>query len=395
MRTTFLLLACCGLAAPASALPPPLDPGSVKAAAFEDPGTARLRADLAERRRQLASTGSFAREGPVVGVEAGPRRLEDDGTKADLSIEADVPIRLRGGSRATAAARLDEAAPVLLAAAEAEAGRRLAEAYAEAWLAASRVEALAGQRTLLEGWRNAARRRVEAGADAPFQATLVEADLLRARSELDRARREAAEAWGALRALADLPAEPQPLARPAIPAWPETDESKARFEAGVARASIDARLALDLAFGALESSDRLERWSLLGSVAREGADSVARAGLAYRFPLPGERTSSDEASRSFAGARRREAEAERRLLEARLFGALERARDFGPLPDGYSFEEALAAVNLRVLEGKDGPADAVLSRRPLLEGRLAALERLRDAALLSAELEALTKGMTP
>jgi hypothetical protein len=395
MRTTWILLACCGLAAQAPAAPPPLDLGSVRAAAFEDAAVARLRSDLAERRRQLASTGGFAREGPVVGVEAGPRRLEDDGTKADLSIEADVPLRLRGGPRATAAARLDEASTVLLAAAEAEAGGRLAAAYAEAWLAASRVEALAGQRTLLERWRDVARKRVEAGADAPFQATLVEADLLRARGELDRARREAAEAWGALRALADLPEAPQALASPAIPAWPGEDESRARFEAGVARASIDARLALDLAFGALESSDRLERWSLLGSVAKEGADSVARAGLAYRFPLPGERTSSDDASKSLERTRRREADTERRLLEARLAGALERTREFGPLPDGRTFEEALAAVNLRVLEGKDSPSGAVLSRRPLLDGRLAALERLRDAFLLSAELDALTKGMTP
>ena len=200
MRTTWILLACCGLAARASAVSAPLDLGSVKAAAFEDAGVARLRADLAERRRQLAAAGSFAREGPLVGVEAGPRRLENDGTKADLSVEADVPIRLRGGARAAAAVRLDEAAPVLLAAADAEAARRLAEAYGDAWLAASRVEALAGQRTLLEGWRDAARKRVEAGADAPFQAALVEADLLRSRGELDRARREAAEAWGALRA---------------------------------------------------------------------------------------------------------------------------------------------------------------------------------------------------
>jgi hypothetical protein len=390
-----MLLACCGLAARASALSPPLDLGSVRAAAFEDAGVARLEADLSERRRQLAAAGGFAREGPIVAVEAGPRRLEDDETKADLSIEAGVPIRLRGGARATAAAKLDEAAPVLLAAAEAEAGRRLADAYAEAWLAASRMEALAGQRELLEGWRDVARKRVEAGADAPFRATLVEADLIRARGELDRARREAAEAWGALRALADLPAAPQVLAIPVIPAWPGADESKALFEAGVARASIDARLALDLAFGALETSDRLERWSLLGSVAKEGADSVARAGLAYRFPLPGERTSNDEASKSLERTLRRHADAERRLLEARLAGALERAREFGPLPDGRSFEESLAAVNLRVLEGKDGPSDAVLSRRPLLDGRLAALERLRDAFLLSAELEALTKGMTP
>ena len=395
MRTTWILLACCGLAARASAVSAPLDLGSVKAAAFEDAGVARLRADLAERRRQLAAAGSFAREGPLVGVEAGPRRLENDGTKADLSVEADVPIRLRGGARAAAAVRLDEAAPVLLAAADAEAARRLAEAYADAWLAASRVEALAGQRTLLEGWRDAARKRVEAGADAPFQAALVEADLLRSRGELDRARREAAEAWGALRALADLPEAPQELASPAIPAWPGANEAKARFEAGVARASVDARLALDLAFGSLESSDRLERWSLLGSVAKEGADSVARAGLAYRFPLPGERTSGDEASKFFQRTRRREADAERRLLEARLAGALERAREFGALPDGRAFEEALAAVNLRVLEGKDSPSDAVLSRRQLLDGRLGALERLRDASLLSAELDALTKGMTP
>ena len=69
----------------------------------------------------------------------------------------------------------------------------------------------------------------------------------------------------------------------ALARTPEEAEAKARFEAGSARASLDARLALDVALDALERSDRLERWSLVGSLAREGTDSVARAGLAYRF----------------------------------------------------------------------------------------------------------------
>lgn len=394
MRAALVLLACCGVVAGASAAPP-LDLSSVRAQAFEDETVARLRAELAERRRQLAASGGLAREGPVVGVAAGPRRPEDEATTADVTVEADVPLRLRGGALSTAAARLDEAAPLLLAAAKAEAERRFAETYADAWLAASRVEALAGQRALLEGWRDVARRRVEAGADAPFNLSLVEADLLRARGDLDRARREAAEAWGALRALADLPEAPQPLAAPPLFAWPEEEAAKALFAEGAARASLDARLALDVALDALERSDRLERWSLVGSLAREGTDSVARAGLAYRFPLPGERRTGEEAARTFGEARRREADAERRRLEARFAGALERARDLGALPDGRPFEEALAAVDLRVREGKDGPAEAVTARRQLLDGRLAALERLRDAFVLSAELSALTKGATP
>lgn len=395
MRTVLFLLACCGLAARASALPPPLDLESARAAAFEDAGVARLRAELAERRRQLAASGGFTREGPVVGVAAGPRRPEDEATTADVAVEADVPLRLRGGALATAAARLDEAAPILLAAARAEAEGRLAEAFADAWLAASRVEALAGQRALLEEWRGVARRRVAAGADAPFAEALVEADLLRVRGDLDRARRDAAEAWGALRTLVDLPEAPRPLAAPVPAAWPEEEAAKALFAAGAARASVEARLALDLALDALERSDRLERWSLVGSLAREGTDSVARAGLAYRFALPGERRTGDEAARAFEEARRREADAERRRLESRFAGALERARDLGPTPDGRPFEEALAAVGLRVREGKDGPAEAVLARRQLLEGRLAALERLRDAFALSTEISALTKGATP
>ena len=394
MRAALILLACCGVAAGSSAAPP-LDLASARARAFEDETVARLRAELAERRRQLAVAGGLAREGPVVGVAAGPRRPEDEATTADVAVEADVPLRLRGGALSEAAARLEEAAPLLLAAARADAERRFAETYAEAWLAAGRVEALAGQRALLEGWRDVARRRVEAGADAPYTQTLVEADLLRARRDLDRARRESAEAWGALRALADVPDAPRPLAAPAVAAWPREAEARALFATGAARASLDARLALDVALDALERSDRLERWSLVGSLAREGADSVARAGLAYRFPLPRERRTGDEAARSFGEARRREADAERRRLEARLAGALERARDLGPAPDARLFEEALAAVDLRVREGKDGPAEAVTARRQLLEGRLAALERLRDVIVLSAELSALTKGVTP
>jgi hypothetical protein len=394
MRAFLILFALCGVTARASAAPP-LDLASARAKAFEDETVARLRAELAERRRHLAAAGGLAREGPVVGVAAGPRRPEGEATTADVAVDADVPVRLRGSALSAAAARIDDAAPLLLAAARAEADRRLAETYADAWLAASRVEALAGQRALLLGWRDVARRRVEAGADAPFTPSLVEADLLRVRGDLDRARREAAEAWGALRALADLPQAPQPLAAPPGAAWPEEEAAKALFASGVARTSLDARLELDVALDALERSDRLERWSLVGSLAREGSDSVARAGLAYRFPLPGERRTGDEAARSFGEARRREADAERRRLEARFAGALERARDLGPAPDGRPFEEALAAVDLRVREGKDGPAEAVTARRQLLDGRLAALERLRDAFVLSAELSALTRGVTP
>lgn len=394
MRTLLTMLAACGLAAPALATPP-LDLASVRAKTYEAPAVARLEAELAELRRRLAASGGFFREGPLVGVEAGPRRLEDDSTRADVSVEADVPLRLSGSARSSVAARLEAAAPLLLAAARAEAERELATAYAEAWLSASRVEALAGQLNLLEGWREVARRRVEAGADAPFQESLVEGDLLRARADLDRARREAAEAWGALRARADLPVAPQPLASPAPPAWPGTRESRARSAAGVARASIESRLALDLALASLERSDRLERWGLRGALAKEGADSVARAGVSYRFPLPGERSSGDDASRALEAGLRREADSGRRLLEARLEGALERAREFGPLPDARAFEEALAAVSLRVAEGKDRPSDAVPVRRQLLEARLVSLERLRDALVLSADLEALTKGVTP
>jgi len=395
MKTVLSLLAGCGLALPGAAAPPPLDLPSVRARALEDPGVARLKADLAERRRQLAATGGLLREGPLLGVEAGPRRVDEGATQGDLALEAEVPLRLRGGVCAEAAARVDEAGPVLVAAALAEADGRLVSAYADAWLAASRVEALSGQLSLLEEWREVARRRVEAGADAPFQLSLVEGDLLRARADLDRARREAAEAWGALRALAGLPASPGPLASPPTPAWPEPGEARARFEKGLALAAIEARFTLDRAFAALEAADRGERWGLRASVAKEGADGVARAGLSYRFPLPGERSAGDEASRTREAGLRRDTDSGRSLLETRFEGTLERVRAFGPAADAKVFEDALAAVGLRVAEGKDRPSDAVLVRRQLVDARLAALERARDAVVLSAELETLTKGTKP
>ena len=61
------------------------------------------------------------------------------------------------------------------------------------------------------------RKRVEAGADAPYEAALVEGEMLRSRSESDGARAALGEAWAALCALAHLPAEPRALASPGMP----------------------------------------------------------------------------------------------------------------------------------------------------------------------------------
>jgi hypothetical protein len=63
------------------------------------------------------------------------------------------------------------------------------------------------------------------------------------------------------------------------------------------------------------------------------------------------------------------------------------------MPD--AFDEALRAVALRIELGKDRPSVALLVRRQLLESRGAALQRVRDAHVLIAELDALIAGDAP
>ncbi len=139
----------------------------------------------------------------------------------------------------------------------------------------------------------------------------------------------------------------------------------------------------------------MSRWSLRGSYAQEGEDKITRFGVAVRLPRPGEGSSvrrSTEAQIQAVQGETRQALAE---LDARTQATL--ARIASPsreekLPD---FGQAIAAVGLRLQEGKERPSEALPIRRQLLEAQMASLRRTRTQHLLAAELQTLLPEVNP
>ena len=145
------------------------------------------------------------------------------------------------------------------------------------------------------------RKRVEGGAEAPFEAALVVGEMQRSHSESDGARSVLGEAWSALRALADLPAEPQTLASPGMPELNVPADVESKFEAGVLRRAVAHRGSLESAFLGLEQAQRRSRWSATATLGREADDLIATVGASYRFPSRGEGPALD---REHGGCRR-------------------------------------------------------------------------------------------
>jgi hypothetical protein len=388
-RSLFLGAAACALSAQAPA--PPLTYDALLARAKPDPALLRIEADLAARERQLTATGGLLREGPTVLAEAG-RRVGPVTTTTDKVAQVDAPLLLAPGTRGEARRTLDTTQRTALALGKAEARARLHQAYLDAWLAQAQLRLRTDQLATMEDWLRVARARVESGSDPAYQEDLVRGDLARQRTELGDAHRRAAETWAALRALAELPPDPQPLADPGPAALPDAAPLPAAFEGGLARRSLADRLAAEQAAFQLQQAVRNARWSLKGSYASEGEERITRLGVAYRFPRAGELGAQRREEATGRLALQREGEAASLQLASRFQTALARLRTFGEPPDSPGFAAALQAVDLRLREGKERPSEALLLRRQLLEAEAATLQRLRDAHALIAELDLLTLG---
>ncbi|MBP1772336.1 MAG: hypothetical protein H6P99_1499 [Holophagaceae bacterium] len=381
----------CALAAQAQEPVPPLTYEALLSRATADPTQLRLEADLAARQRQLAATGGLLREAPTLTAEAG-RRSGAGTTSTDKLAQVDAPLLLAPTLRAGARDSLDRAEGSLLALAGAEARHRLRLAYLDAWLAGVQLRLRSSQLDLTETWVKVAQARVDSGSDPAYQADLVRGDLLRLRADLGEAQRRAAEAWGALRALATLPAEPLPLADPGAPALPSPEGLGEAFGRSLMRRALADRVAADRTAYDLQQALKASRWSLRGSHAAEGDERITRLGLAFRLPRPGELGAQKREASAGRGALAREGEAAAYQLESRFQTALTRLRTFGEVLPPRRFDTALQAVDLRLREGKERPSDALLLRRQLLEADSASLQRLRDAHALAAELDLLTLG---
>lgn len=394
MRTpSFGALPCLLLAQAAAQTP--LTFHDIQSKARPAPEWSRAEALLAERGLQLQESRGFLREGPTVALMAGPRRAPGAATSTDRGFEVDLPLFLSPGRRAALEASLGKAHPLLREAARREDRFRLKRAYLDAWLASRAAGIRAADLATVERWLQAAQVRLEAGADPAFQAALVEGERLKVQQELDEARIQEARAWGDLTALADLPETPAPLADPGPLEAIDPAALAPRLKDNPLRAALLAQAELETQGLRLKEAQALGRWSLRGSHASEGDEKVTRFGLALRLPRPGESAAvrrATEAQLRVVQGEARQALAELDARVAALLARLPKTPTALATPD---FARALAAVSLRLQEGRERPSDALPIRRQLLESQMAALRRIHTQHLLEAELQTLLPEAQP
>jgi hypothetical protein len=395
MRRMVALVAIGFSAHAAAETPRTLTFADVVLRAAADPALLARSAGLARMQRELAATSRFTREGPTLEAEIGPRWMEDGARKLEASARIEVPILSDGRARADVERGLKSGSPDIAAADAVESRLRLRTAFLDAWLTQARLEVVDAQLQAMEALVASVRKRVEEGAEAPYELALVEGEWLRALSEADASRAARGEAWSTLRSFADLPAEPQSLASPGMPDLAVPDDAEGRFEAGVLRRAVAARGSLETALLELERTQRRSRWFAAATIAKEADESFATVGAAYRFPNRGEAAASERERASMGAAIDRGAEVEAAKLKTRFETATSRAERFGPITSPEAFDDALRAVALRVELGRERPAVALPVRRQLLEAQGAALQRLHDAHRLVAEIDAMIAGEAP
>ncbi len=357
------------------------------------PAPVELRADaiLAEARREKARSRGRLLEGAALSAAAGPRRTEA-GSESDAEVELDLPLALASRESRDFSAALEAAERLLPAAAALEAEAELYALYLDAWLAAAEAGLEADHLSSAVEWARLAGERLAAGADPPLEATLAQAELDGARLAAANAAGARTLAWTRLSARADLPAIPQPLLEPPAPPLGGASEATLPSDALLVMA-LRAESALDEARLALDAARETSRWALSGAAEREGEEEAVRLGLAYRIPLPGEGAGIRQARDARLAERRRDLDLRQSDLEARYAAGRSLAAALAPPPvSPADLEGALAALELRLREGKDRPSEAILRRRQLLDARRAAL-RARHTYLTAAhELHTLTRG---
>jgi hypothetical protein len=356
-------------------------------------GPAELRAEteLAAARRAAVEASARQRESAVLGLEGGPRQLNGS-TEADLAVDLEIALLRRGEERQELGEALAAAESAVRSAARAATNRLVFETYVDAWAAAERVELRQRDATLVARWLALARRRVEAGADPPFEAEIVASQLQGAQLALAQARAEALATWQALSAWAPLPGSAGTLAEPVAPALPSVAIEPGL---GAAIAAVRARARLEATLLRLGAARDRSRWSLLSSVGREGDEEVTHVGFALRLPRPGEREAIVTATETAVRAIEREAEIETAMLAGRATAAAALLRELAGPPEAPDFDAILAALEARLAEGKDRPIAALALRREILTQLEEALARRVAAHRAGAELTELTTEVTP
>ncbi|MEP7012540.1 MAG: TolC family protein [Acidobacteriota bacterium] len=366
--------------------------------------------ELAAARRELGATSARFAAGPTLGIETGPRRTNGstDATYADIAIDLDLPLLGRGNGREEALAALERSGALLPAAARLETRGRIAAAFVAAWAAEREVLLRGDDVSTVERWLQIAKRRLDQGAEAAFEVDLVAFDLEQARAARAEALAARAGAWGQLAVwieppLQDLPAvgNGERIAEPAPPDLPADVDLVARFDSSPLSLALTARRDLAVALARFDLGRSQTRWALRSSLAREAEESVARFGLAYRFPLAAERPTADQALAASIAAAERQADQSLAELKSRFASARSRfsALSAFETPSSASIdpspERTLGAIELRLTEGKARPSEALVQRRAVIAAELSRIQR--HAALLAAswELAILTAEVLP
>jgi hypothetical protein len=366
----------------------PLQFQDIQSRARRAPELGRTETLLAERRLQLQESRGFLREGPTLAFSAGPRRGPGGESHTDQALELDLPLFLSPKVQASLEESLGQAHPLLLDVARRDAALRLRAAYLDAWLAARLLTLREADLRTVEAWLQAARARVESGADPAYQVALVEGERLKVRLERDEARVQTGRCWAVLVGLADLPRTPQPLADPGSPEALPAGDVPPRLQEAPQRKALLAQLEMEERSLRLKESLSLSRWSLRGSHAREGEEQVTRLGLALRLPRLGEGAALRRATESQVKNLQGEGQAALAELDARIQATLARLPEFQS-EDAPDFTRAIEAVGLRLQEGREKPSEALPIRRQLLEAQMASLRRLHAQHLLHAEIHSL------
>lgn len=376
------------LAGSVPAAVPELELDQVLAAARPSVTRLAVEAELAAAARELSSSRGRLLDAPTLTVETGPRRAPS-GDDFDLALGIEAPLAADQAEHRAAVEALEAARRDLLAAADLESQLSLEITYVDAWEAAEAVGLAEREVETFSAGLAAVEARVAAGAEAAYETTLIAAELQISRLALAAARERSRVTWAELRALAEVAVEPQGLLEPGEPSLADSERG---VETSLFARAITTDAALERSLAALAMARAGSRWSVLGSLGREGEEEVARVGFGLRLPLSGQVQARQAALAAGVAVGMRDSELAIARLGARLAGARERVTGVVPrlLLSQAEVDRALGALDARVAAGKDRPSQVLPLRRQLV-GALATALSARAARLRAAfEIDALT-----
>lgn len=371
-------------------------------------------AELAAAQREIGATSPRFASGPVLSAAAGPRRGSGS-IDPDVAVDLDLPLLPRTNGRTEAMLALEGAQKVLPQAARLETRSRIVSAWISLWRADQETRLRAQDVATVERWLSLLRRRFEQGAEALFEVDLIELELEQARATAREVEASKTAALSELALWMDPPPEefgdlansepPAPFAAVSMALAPSRPANTA-ISLGLLSTAVEARRDLKVALARFERARSQSRWALRSGLAREADESVAHVGLSYRFPLAKEKAAVAQAFDAEVAALEREARERQAALAARFELARERwlagmAGTVGTVlqtsarPNDSYNERTLAALELRLAEGKARPSETLLLRRSVLAAEVARLDRRALHLAAAWEIAILTTEELP